>query len=159
MKKLRCKNWDEHQHYKKKNKNYSVEQPWFMMYGRKLLGERKFIELKPEERDFLVVGCWCIGSQDNGFLPSPKDIAFKMRIEEKQVNQYLKLMLEHEWLEEVAVAEYNEIMTKVHEQVEENQRENGLAKVNKESIHEKAHRLTKKMSMNNGTGYAETITP
>ena len=49
MKKLRCKNWDEHQHYKKKNKNYSVEQPWFMMYGRKLLGERKFIELKPEE--------------------------------------------------------------------------------------------------------------
>ena len=47
--KLRCKNWDSYQHYKKKNKNYSVEQPWFMMYGRKLLGERKYMELKPEE--------------------------------------------------------------------------------------------------------------
>ena len=144
--KLRCKNWEKYQFYKKHNKNYSNEQPWFMMYGRKLLGERKYMELKPEERDFLVTG-----SQDNGFLPSPKDIAFKMRIDDvEQVNQYLKLMLEHEWLEEVAAAEYNEIMTKVHEQVEENQRENGLAKVKKESIHDQARKLSQKMSINNG---------
>lgn len=136
MKKLRCKNWDEHQHYKKKNKNYSVEQPWFMMYGRKLLGERKYMELKPEERDFLVTGCWCIGSQDNGFLPSPEDIAFKMRIDDvEQVNQYLKLMLEHEWLEQYSAEDYNKIMHEVEEQVEENQRVNGLEKVReKESI-------------------------
>jgi len=134
--KLRCKNWDSYQHYKKKNKNYSVEQPWFMMYGRKLLGERKYMELKPEERDFLVTGCWCIGSQDNGFLPSPKDIAFKMRIDDvEQVNQYLKLMLEHEWLEQYSAEDYNQIMHKVEEQAEENQRVNGLEKVReKESI-------------------------
>jgi len=43
-----------------------------------------------------------------------------------------------------------EAMHQVHEQVEENQRVNGLAKVKKESIHEEAHRITKKMSMNNG---------
>ena len=134
--KLRCKNWDSYQHYKKKNKNYSVEQPWFMMYGRKLIGERKFIELKPEERDFLVVGCWCIGSQDNGFLPSPEDIAFKMRIDDvEQVNQYLKLMLEHARLEQYSAEDYNKIMHEVEEQVEENQRVNGLEKVReKESI-------------------------
>ena len=136
MKKLRCKEWKEYQHYKKNNKNYSKEQPWFRMFGRKLIGERKFIELKPEERDFLVVGCWCIGSQDNGFLPSPEDIAFKMRIDDvEQVNQYLKLMLEHEWLEQYSAEDYNKIMHEVEEQVEENQRVNGLEKVReKESI-------------------------
>ena len=150
--KLRCKNWDSYQHYKKKNKNYSVEQPWFMMYGRKLLGERKYMELKPEERDFLVTACWCIGSQDNGFLPSPEDIAFKMRIDDvEQVNQYLKLMLEHEWLEQYSAEDYNQIMHEVEEQVEENQRVNGLEKVReKESIHDQARKLSQKMSMNNG---------
>jgi hypothetical protein len=149
MKKIRCKEWKEYQHYKKNNKNYSKEQPWFRMFGRKLIGERKYMELKPEERDFLVTGCWCIGSQDNGFLPSPEDIAFKMRIELKEVNLHLKLLLQQDWLEEYAEEDYKKIMNDVHKQVEENQRENGLAKVKKESVHEEAQRLTKKMSINN----------
>ena len=149
MKKIRCKEWKEYQHYKKNNKNYSKEQPWFRMFGRKLIGERKYMELKPEERDFLVTGCWCIGSQDNGFLPSPEDIAFKMRIEVKEVNLYLKLLLQQDWLEEYAEEDYKKIMNDVHKQVEENQRENGLARVKKESVHEEAQRLTKKMSINN----------
>jgi len=129
MKKLRCKNWDEHQHYKKKNKNYSVEQPWFMMYGRKLVGERRFMGMTPEQRDFLVVGCWCIGSQDNGFLPSPEDIAFKMRMDIETVEEYLSMMLKLDWLEEYDIDEYKQIMDEVEEQVEENQRVNGLEKV------------------------------
>jgi len=149
MKKIRCKEWKEYQHYKKNNKNYSKEQPWFRMFGRKLIGERKYMELKPEERDFLVTGCWCIGSQDNGFLPSPEDIAFKMRIELKEVNLHLKLLLQQDWLEEYAEEDYKKIMNDVHKQVEENQRENGLARVKKESVHEEAQRLTKKMSINN----------
>ena len=149
MKKIRCKEWKEYQHYKKNNKNYSKEQPWFRMFGRKLIGERKYMELKPEERDFLVTGCWCIGSQDNGFLPSPEDIAFKMRIEVKEVNLHLKHLLQQDWLEEYAEEDYKKIMNDVHKQVEENQRENGLAKVKKESVHEEAQRLTKKMSINN----------
>ena len=150
MKKIRCKEWKEYQHYKKNNKNYSKEQPRFRMFGRKLIGERKYMELKPEERDFLVTGCWCIGSQDNGFLPSPEDIAFKMRIEVKEVNLHLKHLLQQDWLEEYAEEDYKKIMNDVHKQVEENQRENGLAKVKKESVHEEAQRLTKKMSINNG---------
>ena len=149
MKKIRCKEWKEYQHYKKNNKNYSKEQPRFRMFGRKLIGERKYMELKPEERDFLVTGCWCIGSQDNGFLPSPEDIAFKMRIEVKEVNLHLKHLLQQDWLEEYAEEDYKKIMNDVHKQVEENQRENGLAKVKKESVHEEAQRLTKKMSINN----------
>ena len=148
--KLRCKKWKEYQHYKKNNKNYSKEQPWFRMFGRKLIGERKFMEMTPVQRDFLVVGCWCIGSQDNGFLPSPEDIAFKTRIDEKEVTLHLKHLLQQDWLEEYAEEDYKKIMNDVHKQVEENQRENGLAKVKKESVHEEAQRLTKKMSINNG---------
>ena len=85
--------------------------------------------MTPVQRDFLVVGCWCIGSQDNGFLPSPEDIAFKMRIDVKEVNLHLKLLLEQEWLEEYTEEDYNQMMHEVEEQVEENQRVNGLEKV------------------------------
>ena len=120
MKKLRCKNWEKHQNYATTNKNYSIQQPWFMMYGRSLITERRYISLTPEQRDFLVTGCWCIGSQESGFLPPPEDIAFKMRIEEKQVNQYLKLMLEHEWLEEYTLEEYEKTMSILNAQVEDN---------------------------------------
>ena len=142
--KLRCKNWDSYQHYKKKNKNYSVEQPWFMMYGRKLVGERRFMGMTPEQRDFLVVGCWCIGSQNNGFLPSSEDIAFKMRIEVKEVEVHIKLLLEQGWLEQYSAEDYNQIMHEVEEQVEENQRVNGLAKHSngKENIHTYAEQVT-----------------
>jgi hypothetical protein len=143
--KLRCSKWDEYQHYKRGNKNYSNEQPWFKMYGRKLIGKRSYMQMKPDERDFLVTGCWCIGSQDNGFLPSPDDIAFTMRIDVAQVNLYIKVMLEHKWLEEVAMEDYKEIMIKVSDQLEENQRVNGLeqAKQQNESIHDMAARLSK----------------
>ena len=137
MKKLRCKNWDEHQHYKKKNKNYSVEQPWFMMYGRKLVGERRFMGMTPEQRDFLVVGCWCIGSQDNGFLPSPEDIAFKMRMDIETVEEYLSMMLKLDWLEEYDIDEYSQIMDEVHLQVEDNKRNNGIEKVREDEAMQK----------------------
>jgi len=151
MKKLRCKNWKEYQHYKKNNKNYSKEQPWFRMFGRKLIGERKFMGMTPEQRDFLVVGCWCIGSQNNGFLPSAEDIAFKMRMDIKTVEAHIKKLLEQGWLEEYSVEDYKQIMNEVHEQVEENKRTNGLDNVReKESIHDQARKLSQKMSMNNG---------
>ncbi|MDC1114073.1 hypothetical protein OAS65_01680 [Methylophilaceae bacterium] len=103
------------------------------------------MQMKPDERDFLVTGCWCIGSQDNGFLPSPDDIAFTMRIDVAQVNLYIKVMLEHKWLEEVAMEDYKEIMIKVSDQLEENQRVNGLeqARQQNESIHDMAARLSK----------------
>ena len=148
MKKLRCKNWDEHQHYKKKNKNYSVEQPWFMMYGRKLVGERRFMEMTPVQRDFLVVGCWCIGSQDNGFLPSPEDIAFKMRMDIETVEEYLSMMLKHDWLEEYDIDEYSQIMDEVHLQVEDNKRNNGIEKVRDvETVHQQVARLARKKAV------------
>ncbi|MDB2679986.1 hypothetical protein N9Z16_03195 [Methylophilaceae bacterium] len=155
--KLRCKNWDTYQHYKKKNKNYCVEQPWFMMYGRRLINERKFMEMTPEQRDFLVVGCWCIGSQENGFLPSPHDIAFKMRLDIKKVILHLEKLLKLEWLEEYSYEDYKEIMSEVHEQVEKNQRENGLENVReRESIRKQAKRFAQQKVTNNRFPQAQT---
>jgi len=137
MKKLRCKNWEKYQHYKKRNKNFAVEQRWFMMYGRELITERKYMSLKPEVRDFLVTGCWCIGSQDNGFLPSPEDIAFKMRMDIETVEEYLSMMLKHDWLEEYDIDEYSQIMDEVHLQVEDNKRNNGIEKVREDEAMQK----------------------
>ena len=137
MKKLRCKNWEKYQHYKKRNKNFAVEQRWFMMYGRELITERKYMSLKPEVRDFLVTGCWCIGSQDNGFLPSPEDIAFKMRMDIEKVEEYLSMMLKLDWLEEHDIDEYQQIMDEVHLQVEDNKRNNGIEKVREDEAMQK----------------------
>ena len=148
MKKLRCKNWEKYQHYKKRNKNYAVEQRWFMMYGRELITERKYMSLKPEVRDFLVTGCWCIGSQDNGFLPSPEDIAFKMRMDIETVEEYLSMMLKHDWLEEYDIDEYSQIMDEVHLQVEDNKRNNGIEKVRDvETVHQQVARLARKKAV------------
>ena len=148
MKKLRCKNWEKYQHYKKRNKNYAVEQRWFMMYGRELITERKYMSLKPEVRDFLVTGCWCIGSQDNGFLPSPEDIAFKMRMDIETVEEYLSMMLKLDWLEEHDIDEYQQIMDEVHLQVEDNKRNNGIEKVRDvETVHQQVARLARKKAV------------
>ena len=148
MKKLRCKNWEKYQHYKKRNKNFAVEQRWFMMYGRELITERKYMSLKPEVRDFLVTGCWCIGSQDNGFLPSPEDIAFKMRMDIETVEEYLSMMLKLDWLEEYDIDEYSQIMDEVHLQVEDNKRNNGIEKVRDvETVHQQVARLARKKAV------------
>ena len=148
MKKLRCKNWEKYQHYKKRNKNFAVEQRWFMMYGRELITERKYMSLKPEVRDFLVTGCWCIGSQDNGFLPSSEDIAFKMRMDIETVEEYLSMMLKLDWLEEHDIDEYQQIMDEVHLQVEDNKRNNGIEKVRDvETVHQQVARLARKKAV------------
>ena len=135
MKKLRCKDWENNQHYKKKNKNFSVEQPWFMFWGRRLLVDRKFMSLSPEERDFLVVGCWALGSQDNGFLPSAEDIAFKLRVRDteelsgiQKVNNLLDFLFEEGWLETYSEEVYAEMMDIVYEQIEEQKKSEQIVK-------------------------------
>jgi len=122
MKKLRCKNWEKYQNYRSSNKNYSIQQPWFMMYGRTLINERRYMLLTSEQRDFLVTGCWCIGSQESGFLPAPEDIAFKLRVDIEKVNAHLKTMLELDWLEECQQEDYEQIMSDLNAQVDENKR-------------------------------------
>lgn len=108
-KKLRVKNWESHQHYKRKNKNFNNEQPWFMFYGRKLLNNIDFMELTPAQRDFLIVGCWAVGSQDNGFLPHLKQHAFWIRRDIKEVKKHVQFLLEKGWLEVWTIEDYERI--------------------------------------------------
>ena len=107
--KLRVKDWEEYQHYKKKNKNYNNEQKWFMFYGRRLLRDKKFMSLTPLQRDFLVVGCWAVGSQDNGFIPDSEDLAFWIRRDINEVNELLNFLLKEDWLELWSEVQYQEI--------------------------------------------------
>ena len=118
--KLRVKDWEEYQHYKKKNKNYNNEQKWFMFYGRRLLRDKKFMSLTPVQRDFLVVGCWAVGSQDNGFLPEPEDLAFWIRRDLSEVKEHLICLLNDGWLELCSEDEYSEMQLSQEEIIHEN---------------------------------------
>ena len=96
---LRVSEWEKYQHYKKKNKNFNNQQPWFMFHARELLNDVDFMTLSPDDREFLIVGCWAIGSQDNGFLPNPEQHAFMLRRPIEEVMKYRDLFLERGWLE------------------------------------------------------------
>ena len=118
--KLRVKDWEEYQHYKKKNKNYNNEQKWFMFYGRRLLRDKKFMSLTPVQRDFLVVGCWAVGSQDNGFLPDTEELAFWIRRDVNEVEELLVYLLNDGWLELCSENKYLEIQISQEEIIHEN---------------------------------------
>ena len=116
---IRVKNWEKHQHYKKKNKNYNNEQPWFMVYGRRLLRDINFMQLEPYVRDFLLL-CWCVGSQDNGFLPPLKEMAFWIRRDEEEVEDLIEILLKKGWLICVDFEEYEDIQNEQEEIIQEN---------------------------------------
>lgn len=118
--KLRVKDWEEYQHYKKKNKNYNNEQKWFMFYGRRLLRDKKFMSLTPVQRDFLVVGCWAVGSQDNGFLPDYEELAFWIRRDVSEVKEHLAYLLRDGWLEICSESKYLEIQEQQEDIIHEN---------------------------------------
>ena len=117
--KIRVTNWEKHQHYKKKNKNFNNEQKWFMVYGRTLLREMRFMDLSPLHRDFLLL-CWCVGSQDNGFLPDIDQLAFWLRREKKETIDLMNFLLDAGWLEKRSIDEYDLIQEEQEEIIHEN---------------------------------------
>jgi len=119
MTKLRVKEWEKFQHYKKKNKNFNNEQPWFMFYGRKLLRDVNFMTLTIEKREFLIMA-WAIASQDNGFLPAINQILFLLNREEDEVNRNLKFLLDEGWLDTCSDELYEEIECKQETIIHEN---------------------------------------
>lgn len=121
--KIRVTNWEKHQHYKKKNKNFNNEQPWFMFYGRKLLRNMKFMQLTSDQRDFLVVGCWAVGSQDNGFLPEINQHAFWLRRDVEEVRSHIEFLIQEGWLEKWTIDSYDQIQEDQEMIIEENRRD------------------------------------
>jgi hypothetical protein len=110
MDKLRIKDWEKFQHYKKKNKNFNNEQPWFMFYGRKLLRDVNFMTLNIEQREFLIMS-WAIASQDNGFLPPINQIQFLLNRKEDVINRNLEFLFGEGWLVEYDNEKYQKIQS------------------------------------------------
>ena len=119
MVKLRIKDWEKFQHYKRKNKNFNNEQPWFMFYGRKLLRDVDFMTSTIEQSEFLIMS-WSIASQDNGFLPSIKQIQFLLNRDEDVIKKHLIFLLGEGWLEEYEYEVYEEIQSEQEAIIHEN---------------------------------------
>ena len=116
---LRVAKWETYQHYKKKTKNYNEEQKWFMFHGRKLLRDMKFMQLTPEVRDFLVTGCWAVGSQNSGFLPEENQHAFWIRRDINEVKALRQQLVDDGWLEVWEKDDYDKFHSKIPESAEE----------------------------------------
>ena len=86
---IRIKNWEKFQHYKHR------DPPWIRVY-KGLLNDREWFALDDGAARKLVE-FWLIASESDGALPNPKDLAFRLRITEKQVASVLS-KLSH-WLE------------------------------------------------------------
>ena len=68
-----------------------------------------------------------------------------MRMDKETVEEYLSMMLKHDWLEEYDIDEYKQIMDEVHLQVEDNKRNNGIEKVRDvETVHQQVARLARR---------------
>jgi hypothetical protein len=115
----RVKDWTKFQHYKKKNKNFNNEQPWFMFYGRRLLRDHKFMGLTIEQREFLIM-CWAIGSQDNGFLPEVDQMGFLLNRSKETINQHLSFLHEQNWFETCSIEYYDGIQSEQEDIIHEN---------------------------------------
>ena len=80
----KIKNWDKHQHFKDRTP------PWVKLY-REILDEPDWHELSGDDAKTLIC-LWLIASEDktmSGTLPDAKRLAFRLRVNEKQLKQAL----------------------------------------------------------------------
>lgn len=79
------KNWSQFQHYK----SGRGAPPWIKLY-RDLLNDPEWFDLPADAAKFLV-SCWILAAETDGVLPASKTIAFRLRIDSKQVDKFLSL--------------------------------------------------------------------
>jgi hypothetical protein len=76
---VKPKGWDEFQHYKNRR-------PAWIKLHHKLLDNADFHALKGEDAKYLVL-IWLIASEEFGEVPPLAELAFRLRISEKQCEQ------------------------------------------------------------------------
>lgn len=86
----RIKNWSKFQHFKDRRP------PWVKLY-RELLDDIEWHELDPKAAKVLVM-LWLIASEDSGNLPDTKQLAFRLRMSERETKSVLA-SLSH-WMEQ-----------------------------------------------------------
>jgi hypothetical protein len=79
--KLRPKNWDTFQHYKDRR-------PAWIKLHHALVDDPSFHALKGEDAKYLVL-IWLIASEELGNLPPNSELAWRLRISVKQLDQLL----------------------------------------------------------------------
>ena len=75
---MRVKNWEQFQHFKDRSPI------WIKLY-RKLLDDRQWYDLDPASSK-LLINLWLLASEHHGEHPPIPDIAFRLRLPEKQVS-------------------------------------------------------------------------
>lgn len=91
---IRIKNWKRFQHFRIRRP------PWIKLY-RDLLDDIEWHELDPASAKTLTM-VWLIASEHDGCLPCVKELAFRLRMTEKQVESTVS-KLKH-WLEQDDIA-------------------------------------------------------
>jgi hypothetical protein len=87
---MKIKNWSKFQHFKDR------KPPWVKLY-RDLLDDIEWHELDPIAAKVLVM-LWLIASEDEGSIPPNKQLAFRLRMSEKET-EVCTSKLSH-WLEQ-----------------------------------------------------------
>jgi len=87
---VKIKNWSKFQHFKDR------KPPWVKLY-RDLLDDIDWHELDPKAAKTLVM-LWLIASEDDGRIPPTKQLAFRLRMSEKDTEVCI-FKLSH-WLEQ-----------------------------------------------------------
>ena len=87
---MKIKNWSKFQHFKDR------KPPWVKLY-RDLLDDIEWHELDPKAAKVLTM-LWLIASEDDGNIPSTKQLAFRLRMPEKETEVCIS-KLSH-WLEQ-----------------------------------------------------------
>jgi len=87
---LKVKNWNKFQHFKDR------KPPWIKLY-RDLLDDVQWYELEPKAAKALVM-IWLIASEDSGQFPTGKELAFRLRTTEKEINSIIPKL--YHWLEQ-----------------------------------------------------------
>jgi len=107
---MQIKNWKKFQHFKDR------KPPWVKLY-RDLLDDIEWFELDPKAAKVLVM-LWLIASEDDGNIPTAKQLAFRLRMSEKETEVCIS-KLSH-WLEQG----YNDVIsTRYQDDAPETERE------------------------------------
>jgi hypothetical protein len=107
---MRIKNYKKFQHFKDR------KPPWVKLY-RDILDDLEWHELDPKASKVLVM-LWLIASEDEGNIPPIKQLAFRLRMSEKETEVCI-IKLSH-WLEQDDI---NEISTGYQSDSVETERE------------------------------------
>ena len=87
---LRIKDWNKFQHFKDRRP------PWIKLY-RDLLDDIEWHDLEPKSAKALVM-IWLIASENDGELPKLRDLAFRLRITQTEL-EHIVSTLSH-WLDQ-----------------------------------------------------------